>query len=169
MGPGGDLAARNKHMLDTIEKLKKDGKKEQAEALERMLNAPQAAYAPRPQLTPEELKKRRETRKLARLRMMHRRYGSALTRPELTKEIGQHAQRTARLSQVRKVTLEMKESPEREKRLQRVNELMGIENARHQRKLASLAPEAPQNVGNAIPQMKEAPKVEGKAVGEEVK
>jgi hypothetical protein len=147
---GFNAAARTKGLKDRIDKLKKEGKVDEAAALERMLNAPMPSMGVRPPLTPEELKKRRETRKFARLRMMHRRYGDALKRPELGAEVATHARRTARLSRLRTLIQEQPESPEREKRLQRVNQLMGMENARHQRKLALLAPDAQQNTVNAV-------------------
>jgi hypothetical protein len=138
-GPGFD--ERNKQLKERIEKLKKEGKTEQAAQLEKMLaNGPGAN--PRPPMTPEEIQKRRQTRKLARIRMMNRRYGDALQRPDLVQEISVHAKRTARLSRLRTLVQAQAESPERDKRLQRINQLMGLENSRHNKHMVKLAPES---------------------------
>ncbi|HEX2732992.1 MAG TPA: hypothetical protein VHM70_15390 [Polyangiaceae bacterium] len=152
--PGfADRAARLK---ERAAQLRKEGKTQEADALEKQ--ADRIASSPPPELgamNPANKAKVRQARKLARVKLLQRRYGDALKKNDVRQEIETHARRSANLSRMKALVGlrpdgDDKQKETKTKLIERINRLMARENARHSRHMAQLTKDQNPSQGDKL-------------------
>ncbi len=153
-GPrGGDpdklkekVAAKREERVAKLEEraaqLRKEGKTEEAERVEKQIERVKAG----PDRSPKSKANRdkiRKARKMARIKLLHRRYGEKLGEGAVKQEVELHARRSAHLSRMKSIVTareaaDDKAKEQKQEMLQRINRLMAKENARHSRKMSRL-------------------------------
>ncbi len=88
----------------------------------------------------EEYKELRKDRQRDHRLTLHRRYRTALARPEVKQELERHARRSARLRRMEMVIATERKGADREKLLLRVTSLREQEDKRHDQAMTNLAP-----------------------------
>jgi hypothetical protein len=76
--------------------------------------------------------------KLARVRLLHERYGDDLLQPEVVQELALHGRRVARLGRVKSLASLRVNGKAKKQLLERIDQLIGKETLRHQRTMAAL-------------------------------
>jgi hypothetical protein len=146
-----DEAAKQAERQERVTKLKeraaqlrKDGKDKQAEMLEkqaeRMASGTAGMGGEKSQANREKV---RTARKLARVKLLQRRYGESLKQDDVRGEVESHARRSAHLSRMKELVSSRPDGDDKlkatkQKMLDRINRLMARENARHSRLMAQL-------------------------------
>jgi hypothetical protein len=143
-GPPG-LQERAAKLKERAAQLRKEGREKQAEALEKQAERLASAKPGEPGAAPSPANKAkvREARKLARVKLLQRRYGEELNKGEVRQEVETHARRSANLSRMKSLVgarpeADDKQKETKQKLVERINRLMARENARHSRNMAKL-------------------------------
>jgi hypothetical protein len=140
---GPNLQDRIAKLKTQAEKLRKEGREKQAEMLEKQAERLSANPTPGPAANPANKGKIRQARKLARIKLLQRRYGEALKDNAVRDEVETHARRSANLSRMKSLVGgrpdgDDKQKESKQKLVERINRLMARENARHSRNMAKL-------------------------------
>lgn len=128
------LQDRVAKLRERAEKLRAEGKERAAAGLERQAERLEKG----PSKSPVNREKIRRARKLARIKLLHRRYGEALQQGDVRDEVQTHARRSANLSRMKSIVNQMEDGDKKTDMLKRINRLMAKENARHSRTMAKL-------------------------------
>jgi hypothetical protein len=136
-------------------KLRKEGKEEEAARLDRQIERIKAG----PNKNREKIRK---ARKMARIKLLHRRYGDKLKEQAVRQEVELHARRSAHLSRMKSIVTSREAEDDKAKEakqemLQRINRLMAKENARHSRKMSRLTRNKDQLAGKKRPKTSGGP------------
>lgn len=140
------VAAKREERVSKLEEraaqLRKEGKTEEADRVEKQIERVKAG----PERSPKSKANRdkiRKARKMARIKLLHRRYGEKLGEGVVKQEVELHARRSAHLSRMKSIVTSReaaddKAKEQKQEMLQRINRLMAKENARHSRKMSRL-------------------------------
>jgi hypothetical protein len=143
-------------LKERIAQLRKDGKDKQAEVLEKQVER-LASGAPGPgEKSEANRQKVRQARKLARVKLLQRRYGESLKNQDVRGEVELHARRSAHLSRMKELVSaradgDDKQKAAKQKMVDRINRLMARENARHSRTMAQLTKQKDKLAGKPAP------------------
>lgn len=141
--PAPQLAERAEKLRERAKELRGQGKERAAEGLEKQAErltrrAEGGESVEDPKQTAENRAKIRRARKMARIKLLDRRYGESLNQGDVREEIEQHARRSANLSRMKSLAGQESDEAKKQELLKRINRLMARENARHSRTMAKL-------------------------------
>lgn len=144
-GGATGLQDRAAKLKERAAQLRKEGREKQAEALEKQAErlASSKPGEPGAATNPANKAKVRQARKLARVKLLQRRYGEYLKETPVREEVETHARRSANLSRMKSLVGARPEGDDKQKEakqklVERINRLMARENARHSRNMAKL-------------------------------
>jgi hypothetical protein len=134
------LKERVKKLKERAAKLRAEGKERAADGLEKQADrlADRTAGEPNAARSKANRDKIRKARKLARVKLLQRRYGEHLKQGDVRQEVQVHARRSANLSRMKALVSARTDDDTKQELLKRINRLMAKENARHSRTMAKL-------------------------------
>jgi hypothetical protein len=169
------MQERAAKLKERAAQLRKDGRDKQAEALEKQAERLASAKPGEPgaATNPANKAKVRQARKLARVKLLQRRYGEFLKDNAVRQEVETHARRSANLSRMKSLAgarpdADDKQKDAKQKLVERINRLMARENARHSRTMAKLTKQQDKLANKTLPsEMPPASKAPAKDTKEE--
>jgi hypothetical protein len=161
------FAKRVEKLKARAEELRKQGKIKAAEGLQKQAERleQRGVNGPDPAKSAANREKIRKARKLARVKLLHRRYGEELSSEVVRQEVELHARRSANLSRIKSLASAHEDGEKKQGLLKRINRLMAKENARHSRSMAKLA-KPQKKPATMVDTKKSASAGEGKAAKE---